>query len=70
MHRREEEFYEKGERNLEVGENTKFYKLVSENAQVLYPNRKKYNKLSFMVHLYHLKCLHDWSDKSLSYEMV
>jgi hypothetical protein len=40
--------------------------LVKENEQVLYPNCKKYSKLSFMVHLYHLKCLHGWSDKSFS----
>ena len=62
----EEIFSGEGERNPEVGENVKFYKLVKENEQVLYPNCKKYSKLSFMVHLYHLKCLHGWSDKSFS----
>jgi hypothetical protein len=62
----EEIFSGEGERNPEVGENVKFYQLVKENEQVLYPNCKKYSKLSFMVHLYHLKCLHGWSDKSFS----
>jgi ssDNA-binding Zn-finger/Zn-ribbon topoisomerase 1 len=62
----EETISSEAERNPEVGENVKFYKLVKENEQVLYPNCKKYSKLSFMVHLYHLKCLHGWSDKSFS----
>ncbi|PNX87156.1 hypothetical protein L195_g043242, partial [Trifolium pratense] len=34
----EERFFGEGERNPEVGENVKFYKLVKENEQLLYPN--------------------------------
>ncbi|MCI35799.1 hypothetical protein A2U01_0057020, partial [Trifolium medium] len=66
MRHREEPLCVEGERNPEVGENVKFYQLVKENEEVLYPNCKKYSKLSFTVHLYHLKCLHGWSDKSFS----
>ncbi|XP_058741920.1 uncharacterized protein LOC131614337 [Vicia villosa] len=72
VHSMEEPTFGEGEGNLEVGEsskfgeNTKFYQLVKENEEKLYPNCKKYSKLSFMVHLYHLKCLHGWSDKSFS----
>ncbi|RHN45055.1 hypothetical protein MtrunA17_Chr7g0226101 [Medicago truncatula] len=57
---------DEGERNPQVGENSKFYQLVKENEEMLYPNCKKYSKLSFMVHLFHLKCLNGWSDKSFS----
>jgi hypothetical protein len=31
----------------------------------LYPG-SKYSRLSFLVHLYHLKCLHVWSQDSFS----
>uniref|UniRef100_A0A151UDV1 Uncharacterized protein n=1 Tax=Cajanus cajan TaxID=3821 RepID=A0A151UDV1_CAJCA len=44
----------------------KFYKLLKEVEQDLYPGCKKFTKLSFLVHLYHLKCLNGWSDKSFS----
>ncbi|MCH86656.1 hypothetical protein A2U01_0007515, partial [Trifolium medium] len=72
IHSMEEPTFGGGEGNPEVGEsskvgeNTKFYQLVKENEEKLYPNCKKYSKLSFMIHLYHLKCLHGWSDKSFS----
>ncbi|XP_029128474.1 uncharacterized protein LOC114916287 [Cajanus cajan] len=45
---------------------SKFYKLLKEVEQDLYPGCKKFTKLSFLVHLYHLKCLNGWSDKSFS----
>nr|XP_004494940.1 uncharacterized protein LOC101496411 [Cicer arietinum] len=66
VHSTEEPICGEGERIPEVRENSKFYEFVKENEQMLYPNCKKYSKLSFMVHLYHLKCLHGWSDKSFS----
>ncbi|XP_073224845.1 uncharacterized protein [Cicer arietinum] len=66
IHSTEEPICGEGERIPEVRENSKFYKFVKENEQMLYPNCRKYSKLSFMVHLYHLKCLHGWSDKSFS----
>lgn len=36
----EDTIFGEGERNREVGENIKFYKLVKENEQFLYPNYK------------------------------
>ncbi|XP_058787489.1 uncharacterized protein LOC131661866 isoform X2 [Vicia villosa] len=50
----------------EVGDNSdKFFKLLKEAEQNLYPGCK-FTKLSFIVHLYHLKCLNGWTDKSFS----
>ncbi|XP_004488370.1 uncharacterized protein [Cicer arietinum] len=66
IHSTEEPICGESERIPEVSENSKFYEFVKENEQMLYPNCMKYIKLSFMVHLYHLKCLHGWSDKSFS----
>lgn len=78
MHPVDEPFSDEGGRNPQEGENeggsnpregenaNKFYRLVKENEQMPYPNCMKYSKLSFMVHLYHLKCLNGWSDKSFS----
>jgi len=66
VHLMEEPTLGEGERNPQVGECSKFYQLVKDNEEMLYPNCKKYSKLSFMVHLYHLKCLPGWSDKSFS----
>ncbi|CAK8577436.1 unnamed protein product [Lathyrus sativus] len=66
VHLTEDQISGKGERNPEVGESTKFYQLVKQNEEMLYPNCKKYSELSFMVHLYHLKFLNRWSDKSFS----
>ncbi|XP_076914543.1 uncharacterized protein LOC143573590 [Bidens hawaiensis] len=43
----------------------KFDDLVKEAEEKVYPNCK-FNKLSYVVHLYHLKCLSGWSNKSLS----
>ncbi|XP_019257788.1 PREDICTED: uncharacterized protein LOC109236007 [Nicotiana attenuata] len=44
---------------------TKFYKLL-EDAQIeLYPGCSKVSKLSFVVKLLHLKCLNQWSIKSM-----
>ncbi|KAK9073298.1 hypothetical protein SSX86_007622 [Deinandra increscens subsp. villosa] len=44
---------------------SKFDYLVKEAEEKVYPNCK-YNKLSCVVHLYHLKCLNGWSDKSFT----
>ncbi|CAL0316903.1 unnamed protein product [Lupinus luteus] len=67
MHQIEEPLSSDVESNPQAGENNnKFHQLVKENDQMLYPNCKKYSKLSFVIHLYHLKCLHGWSDKSFS----
>ncbi|XP_058072582.1 uncharacterized protein LOC131221354 isoform X2 [Magnolia sinica] len=51
------------------GQNTKaqqFFKLLEDADQELYPGYKKFTKLSFVVKLYHIKCLVRWSDKSFT----
>jgi hypothetical protein len=51
----------------EEGDNSnKFFKLLKEAEPNLYPSCKKFTKLSFIVHLYHLKCMNGWIDKSFS----
>uniref|UniRef100_A0A151UD49 Uncharacterized protein n=1 Tax=Cajanus cajan TaxID=3821 RepID=A0A151UD49_CAJCA len=51
----------------EKGNNSyKLYQLLKEAEQKLYPGCKKFTKLSFIVHLYHLKCLNGWTDKSFT----
>nr|XP_043639519.1 uncharacterized protein LOC122610612 [Erigeron canadensis] len=42
-----------------------FDDIVKEAEEQVYPN-SKYNKLSCVVHLFHLKCLNGWSNKSFS----
>ncbi|KAL5856934.1 hypothetical protein ACOSQ3_004392 [Xanthoceras sorbifolium] len=44
----------------------KFYKLLDEAEQPLYPICKKYSNLAFIVKLIHLKCINGWSDKLCS----
>ncbi|XP_060215394.1 uncharacterized protein LOC132642147 [Lycium barbarum] len=44
----------------------KFYKLVDEASQELYPGCKGFSKLSFTIRLYLLKCLHGWSNASFT----
>lgn len=44
----------------------KLCQLLKEEEQSLYPGCKKFTKLSFIIHLYHLKCLNGWTDKSFS----
>lgn len=36
----------------------KFYRLVEDGKMPLYPNSKKFSRLSFLVRLYHWKCVH------------
>jgi hypothetical protein len=36
----------------------RFYQLVEEGKQPLYPGCKKFSRLSFLVRLYHWKCIH------------
>ncbi|XXG46959.1 hypothetical protein AAC387_Pa02g1683 [Persea americana] len=47
-------------------EAVKFYKLVEDADQELYPGCKNFTKLAFVVRLYHIKCLNGWSDKSFT----
>ncbi|XP_027172109.1 uncharacterized protein LOC113771742 [Coffea eugenioides] len=41
----------------------KFYKLIDDSQQELYPGCKNFSKLSFIFRLLHLKCLGKWSNK-------
>ena len=46
-------------------EDQKFFRLLKDAEQKLYPNCEGFSKLSFIVELYQLKCLNGWSDTSL-----
>uniref|UniRef100_A0A2N9GHE4 Transposase-associated domain-containing protein n=1 Tax=Fagus sylvatica TaxID=28930 RepID=A0A2N9GHE4_FAGSY len=43
----------------------KFYRLLWDAEQKLYPSCKTLTKLSFVVRLFQMKCLYGWSDKSI-----
>ncbi|WMV18242.1 hypothetical protein MTR67_011627 [Solanum verrucosum] len=45
----------------------KFYNLVEEASQELYPGCTGFSKLSFTLRLYLLKCLHGWSNESFTF---
>ena len=42
----------------------RFYKLLKDAESELYPGCTKFLKLSFIVRLFHIKCLNGWSNKS------
>jgi len=44
----------------------KFYKLINEAKQELYPGCQSFSSLSFIIRMYLLKCLHGWSNASFS----
>ncbi|CAI8607436.1 unnamed protein product [Vicia faba] len=44
----------------------KFYNLVEEAKQDLYPGCKNFSKLSFTIRLYLLKCIYGWSNVSFN----
>ncbi|KAK9268450.1 hypothetical protein L1049_000201 [Liquidambar formosana] len=44
---------------------SKFFRLLRDTEQKLYPGCKKLTKLSFVVRLFQLKCLYGWSNKSV-----
>ena len=44
----------------------KFYNLLREADHELYPRCKKFTKLSFIIRLFHMKCLNGWSNKSFT----
>ena len=48
------------------GDAKKFYILLEEVKQPLYPDCEKYSSLSFIVKLLHIKCVSSWSNKSFS----
>ncbi|KAK1414097.1 hypothetical protein QVD17_29837 [Tagetes erecta] len=61
------DMHENGTDNSQESNNKRngFDDLLKEVGEKVYPN-SKYNKLSCVVHLYHLKCLNGWSNKSFS----
>ena len=44
----------------------KFYNLLREAEHELYPRRKNFTKLSFIIKLFHMKCLNGWSNMSFT----
>ncbi|QHO34862.1 uncharacterized protein DS421_9g270660 [Arachis hypogaea] len=48
------------------GENVEFYKLLEDGNEHLYEGCTKYSKLSFLISLYHIKCLYRISDKAMT----
>ena len=44
----------------------KFYNLLREAEHELYPGCTKFTKLSFIIRLFHMKCLNGWSNKSFT----
>ncbi|KAK9993717.1 hypothetical protein SO802_023420 [Lithocarpus litseifolius] len=44
----------------------RFMKLLEDAKQPCYEGCKHYNKLSAIVHLYHMKCLNGWTNKSFT----
>lgn len=52
------------EANAEV---KKFYKLVEDGKQELYPGCKTFSKLLFLIHLCRLKCVHGITNTAFSY---
>ncbi|XP_020979758.1 uncharacterized protein LOC110272179 [Arachis ipaensis] len=49
--------------NVEIVE---FYKLLEDGSEQLYEGCTKYSKLSFLISLYHIKCLYRISDKAMT----
>ncbi|XP_010275092.1 PREDICTED: uncharacterized protein LOC104610255 [Nelumbo nucifera] len=47
-------------------EGGKFLKLLEDADKELYPGCKKFTKLSFIVGLYHIKCISNWSNQSFT----
>ena len=48
-------------------ESLQFLKLLKDVEEPCYEGCTKFSKLSFIVYLYHLKCLLGWSNKSVTY---
>ena len=60
-------YYVRCENEEEIdAETVKFYKLVREAQEEMYPSCKKFTKLSIIVRLLHIKNLHGWSNVSFN----
>lgn len=71
MHREEDTIDEEGPLNQQSqkgpdAEVQTFYNLLKNADQELYPDCKSFSKLSFIIHLFLLKCLNGWSGKSFT----
>ncbi|KAK4857430.1 hypothetical protein QYF36_000604 [Acer negundo] len=55
-----------GDREIPNDDARRFYNLLKDAEQGLYPGCKKFTKLSFIVRLFHIKCLYGLSDKSIT----
>lgn len=55
-----------GHNTVHDDDNTEFYELLKDSDQDLYEGCKKFSKLSFLVKLYHIKCLCRMSDKAMT----
>ncbi|XP_019267635.1 PREDICTED: uncharacterized protein LOC109244921, partial [Nicotiana attenuata] len=53
-------------RNQPHPEVDKFERLMKEANEELYPGCKKFSKLSFLLHMYRLKCTFKWSNESFN----
>ncbi|CAN4091578.1 unnamed protein product [Withania somnifera] len=60
---------EKMSHEMYIGRNNedyvKFYELIEDDKQPLYEECTKYSKLSFLIKLYHIKCLCRMTDKAM-----
>ena len=43
-----------------------YQNLIRDADQELYPGCKNFSKISFLLHLFHLKCMNGWSGKSFT----
>ncbi|KAG8365720.1 hypothetical protein BUALT_Bualt17G0001300 [Buddleja alternifolia] len=47
-------------------ESDRFFKLIEDSQQELYPTCKTFSKLSFLIRMLHIKCLDNWTNKSFN----
>ncbi|PKA45796.1 hypothetical protein AXF42_Ash018347 [Apostasia shenzhenica] len=55
-----------GESSVPSESTSTYNTLLQECEQPLYPGCEKFSKISFLVQLYHIKCLNGWTTKSFS----
>ncbi|XP_019238267.1 PREDICTED: uncharacterized protein LOC109218359 [Nicotiana attenuata] len=65
-HINREEIFDEGHVEGHNEDYIKFYELVEDGNQPLYEGCTKYSKLSFLIKMYHIKCLCRMTDKAMS----
>ena len=55
----------RGSGGAQGGEASRFLRILSEIEKSIYPGCEKYSKLSFVVHILHLKTMNRWTCKSI-----